>query len=93
MPRCYETILYHATSQDNIASIMREGLRPTYLGNSIICMSPTLKAAKNFGEVVIKVDVTGYKLSAFEDCLEWERFCWTKKPISPEKLSLIRGGK
>ena len=86
--RKFEKVLYHATAKENLQRIMTEGLKPTYLGNSIICMSPTPEAARNFGEVVLGVDTTGYAISCFEDCEEWERFVWTDKPIPPKRITL-----
>ena len=86
MPRCFEKVLYHGTTSVNVKSILKEGLRPTYLGNSIVCMSPTPEIAKNFGEVVLEVNTDGYDISCFEDCEEWERFVWTKEPIPPSKI-------
>ena len=91
MPRCFEKVLYHGTKPESVASIMAEGLKPTYMGE-IVCMAPTPEIAKNFGEVVLEVDVNGYDLSAFEDCLEWERFCWTKgQVIPPERIKVLDG--
>ena len=86
--RCFEDTLYHATARENVASILTGGLKPTYLG-SIVCASPTPEAAANFGEVVLRLDVTGYVLSCFDDCEDWERFIWTNAPIPPERLRVI----
>lgn len=85
--RCYEKILYHGTLASNVESILSEGLRPSGFG--IVYMSPSPEIAKNFGECVLEVNVLGYKLSCFEDCVEWERFCWTDKPIPSDKIKVI----
>lgn len=87
--RCYEKKLYHGTSPQNIEGIFEDGLKPTYLGNSIVCMSPKPEIAKNFGEVILEVNVKSYDISCFDDCEEWERFVWTDKPIRPDKLRVI----
>lgn len=87
--RKFDTMLFHGTRQENIDSILKYGLRPTYLGNSIICMSPQLEIARNFGDVILKVDTSGYKISCFDDCEEWERFVWTDSPIPPERIRLV----
>lgn len=89
MPRKFDKILYHGTNKENIPSILKEGLRPTYLGNCIICMSPNSEIAGNFGNTVLEVDVTGYKISCFEDCEGWERFVWCDKPIPPERIKVV----
>ncbi|KKM70532.1 hypothetical protein LCGC14_1439710 [marine sediment metagenome] len=84
-----EEVLYHATTPENAKSIMTEGLKPTYMGNSIICMSPTPEAAMNFGDVVLRVDTSGYKISCFDDCVEWERFVWRDAPIPPDRITIV----
>ena len=90
MPRMFDSVLYHGTKPEKIEDIMREGLKPTYLGNSIICMSPKPEIAKNFGGMVLEVNVEGYDISCFEDCEAWERFVWTKgKAIPPNRIKLM----
>lgn len=87
--RTFEKILYHGTSPSNIQSIKRYGLRPTYLGKQIICMAPTREIAQNFGDLVLEVNVEGYDITCFEDCIEWERFVWTRKNIPVSKIKFI----
>ncbi len=84
--RKYDKVLYHGTAPENVTSIMQDGLEPKYLGGSIVCMSPKAEIAGNFGEVVLAVDVRGYKISCFDDCEEWERFVWTTKAIPPSRI-------
>ncbi len=88
--RMFDKVLYHGTSRGNVRSIMQEGLRPTYLGNSIICMSPKPDIAKNFGEVVLEINTEGYKISCFDDCEDWERFVWIDMPIPPNRIKEIK---
>ena len=88
--RCFDKILYHSTAHQNVPSILIEGLKPTYLGNSIICMSPKPEIAENFGEVVLEVNTGGYDISCFDDCAEWERFVWTENSIPPSKIKVIK---
>lgn len=90
--RKFDTILFHGTRQENVDSIFKDGLKPTYMGNSIICMSPTYKGASNFGTVVLEVNVNGYDISCFEDCEKWERFVWTDRPILPERIRVVSNG-
>ncbi len=88
--RKFDRVLYHGTKPENLACIMIEGLKPTYLGDSIICMSPKADIAKNFGELVLEVDVEGYDISCFDDCEEWERFVWTNKSIPPDRIRVLK---
>lgn len=90
--RCFDKVLYHGTSPDNVKGIMENGLEPRYLGNSIICMSPKPEIAKNFGAVVLEVSVDGYEMSCFDDCVEWERFVWTMTPIPLDRIKEFRFG-
>ena len=83
----HDTILYHGTTPENAPLILLEGLKPTYM-KSIVCMSPKPEIARNFGEVVLRVNTSGYEISCFDDCEEWERFVWTDKPIPPERITL-----
>ncbi len=87
--RFFEKTLYHGTAKENVVAIFEDGLKPNGFG--IVYMSPGPELARNFGECVLRVNVTGYDLSAFEDCAEWERFCWTKEPIPPDRIE-IEGG-
>lgn len=88
--RKFDTVLYHGTKMENLDSILRDGLKPTYLGNSIICMSPRPDIAKNFGECVLMVNTEGYDISCFDDCEDWERFIWTYSPIPPDRIKVIK---
>ncbi len=87
--KCFEHTLYHGTKRKHLKRILSEGLKPTYLGNSIICMSPSIEEARHWGQAVLGVDVQGYEISCFDDCAEWERFVWTKEPISPDRLRRV----
>jgi len=80
--------LYHSTSRKNWESIKEEGLKPNGLG--IIYLSPTLKKAVLWnGQVTLEVETGDLKLTAFDDCKEWEVLCWTQSPIPPERLKEV----
>ena len=83
--------LWHSTKHENIESIMQEGLKPNSSG--IIYLSPTLSEAQSWaeklGETLIGVETGELRLTAFEDCAEWEVLCWTDKPISPEYMRVL----
>jgi len=79
-------ILYHWTYQKCLESILREGLKPkTELG--IVYLSPT-KKKPGFGryEVLLKVETGDNKLTAFDDCREWETLCWGSIPSENIKV-------
>ncbi len=72
-------ILFHATSRDNLPSILETGLRPSRLG--IVYLSPNPELAANFGDAVLEVAVPEeLSLTAFDDCEEWEVLCWGHIP-------------
>ena len=75
--------LFHQTKKENIKSIMKNGLMPNNIG--IVYLSP--RNDLNFGEVTLKVETGDNKLTAFDDCREWEVLCWGK--ISPERIEII----
>jgi len=88
-----EIPLYHYTRNKNLKSIFIEGLKPNKLGVVYLC--PTLEEAEKViasteYENIIEVDVSGYKLTAFDDCREWEILCWANTPIPPDRLMLIQ---
>lgn len=67
--------LYHWTPQKNVASILKEGLRPNGLG--IVYLMPTRTAfdRSDKGEVLLEVETGDLRLSAFDDCREDETLC------------------
>ena len=75
--------LFHQTRQENISSIMECGLIPNRVG--IIYLSPLQNAG--FGEVTLEVETDNVKLTAFEDCQDWEVLCWG--PIPPENIEVL----
>jgi hypothetical protein len=75
--------LFHQTSKKNIPFIMRQGLKPNKMG--IVYLSPMQDAG--FGEITIEVETGDNKLTAFDDCKEWEVLCWGK--IVPEDIKVI----
>ena len=80
-------ILYHYTDKSCLDSIMHEGLKPNGMG--IIYLTPNLKSCPlfRFGDVLLWVETGNAKLTAFEDCKDWEVLCWN--PIPPENITLV----
>ena len=72
--------LYHQTKKENIQSIIANGLIPNRLG--IVYLSP--RGNLNFGDITLEVETGKNKLTAFEDCKEWEVLCWGRIP--PENI-------
>ena len=68
--------LYHWTKKENIESILKEGLRPSGFG--IVYLTP--KPETYVGEVCLEVETGNLKLTAFEDCKEWEVLGWGAIP-------------
>ena len=77
-------ILYHATDHSFIDSILRYGLRPSGIG--IVYLSP--KPLTSFGNTILKVETQDLRLTAFDDCTEWEVLCWGHIP--PEDIQIFR---
>jgi RNA:NAD 2'-phosphotransferase (TPT1/KptA family) len=81
--------LYHWTKRENLESILNEGLRPNGLG--IVYLTPQPEAWKTYeqgrsdGEICLEVETGDLKLTAFDDCREWEILCWGRVP--PEDIS------
>lgn len=74
--------LFHQTSKENIEDIMKFGLIPNRAG--IVYLSP--RSDLGFGDVTIEVETDDNKLTAFDDCKEWEVLCWGKIP--PDRIRL-----
>lgn len=68
--------LYHQTSRQNLSSILEKGLIPNLIG--IVYLTPLL--GLGFGEVTLQVETGNNKLTAFEDCSDWEVLCWGRIP-------------
>ena len=77
--------LYHRTSINSVQSILEHGLRPNDIG--IVYLSPTQDTG--FGDVLFEVETGDNRLTAFEDCEDWEVLCWESIPA--EKVKLING--
>ena len=75
--------LYHWTQQKYLESIFEKGLLPNGMG--IVYLTPEPKT--DFGEVLLEVETGGNKLTAFDDCREWEIFCWGEIP--PKNIKVI----
>lgn len=72
--------LYHWTDGKNVPSILKEGLRPSSLG--IVYLTPSPEKWRPTGEVCLEVETRKLKLTAFEDCSDWEVLCWGRIPSS-----------
>ena len=75
--------LYHQTSRKNLNSILRKGLMPNKIG--IIYLTPLL--GLGFGEVTLEIETGDNKLTAFDDCSDWEVLCWGQ--IDPGNIRII----
>ena len=80
-------ILYHGINKLNLESIEQNGLRPSGLG--IVYLSPKPREAFKFGggELLLEVETGDLKLTAFEDCCDWEVLCWGH--IKPSNIKQI----
>jgi len=65
--------LYHWAKKEHINSILREGLRPSRIG--IVYLTPDPKATSGFGDTLLEVETGNLKLTAFDDCKNWEVLC------------------
>lgn len=68
--------LFHQTLKKNIPSIKKHGLRTNKTG--ILYLSP--KSNLNFGDITLTVETGNNKLTAFDDCKDWEVLCWGNIP-------------
>jgi RNA:NAD 2'-phosphotransferase (TPT1/KptA family) len=75
--------LFHQTQKKNVASILRDGLKPSRIG--IVYLSP--RSDLSFGDVTLIVETGDNKLTAFDGCEDWEVLCWGSIP--PEHISVI----
>lgn len=80
--------LYHGTQENNLPNIKQVGLIPNGIG--IVYLTPQIEVAKRFGDgkTVLEVETGNNKLTAFEDCSDWEVLCWGNIP--PENIKEIR---
>lgn len=78
--------LYHATQRKNLASILSKGLLPNRLGIVYLSPQPMLR----FGDTLLEVETGENKLTAFDDCRDWEVLCWGK--IAKRNLKVIDNG-
>ena len=75
-------ILYHQTKVENIEPILKMGLIPNGIG--IVYLSPLKNVG--FGEATLEVETGDNRLTAFDDCKEWEVLCWGK--IEPSRIRI-----
>lgn len=81
------TILFHRTKSKAVPGILREGLRPNAIG--IVYLSPKRDGSRPLqeGETLLAVTIRDQRLTAFEDCADWEVLCWGSIP--PEDIRVI----
>ena len=79
-------ILYHGTPKENIKSILQIGLKPSRIG--IVYLTPKISEARHYG-AVLEVETGNNKLTAFDDCKDWEVLCWGSIP--PESIKELIG--
>lgn len=79
--------LYHGTSPEAAEKILHEGLKPNGMG--FCYLSPQQEIARHFGTgAVLEVDPPDdMNLTAFEDCADWEVFCWGTIP--PDRIRML----
>jgi RNA:NAD 2'-phosphotransferase (TPT1/KptA family) len=75
-------ILYHTTTPERAESILREGLSTNKNGWSYL--SPKPDQWPNMGSTVLEIETGDARLTAFEDCEDWEVLCWSHIP--PENI-------
>jgi len=75
--------LYHGTDSKNLDSILSTGLCPNKLG--IVYLSP--QPTTCWGDVILEVETGDLRLTAFDDCSEWEVLCWGHVP--PENIKAL----
>lgn len=75
-------ILYHHTRAENLANILKIGLIGN--GSGIIYLTPINTPI--FGDTILKVNVEGLRLTAFDDCKDWEVLCWDE--IQPSRVRI-----
>ena len=76
-------ILFHQTKKPNVKSIMKNGLMPNSMG--IVYLSP--RNNLSFGGTTLEVETGNNRLTAFDDCKDWEVLCWGK--IEPHNIKVI----
>ena len=83
--------LFHGTTPDAWKHIEVEGLRgriPKSEGGwGLVYLAPTAESASAWGAVVLEVETGDLRLTAFQDCKEWEVLCWGEIP--PEQIRLV----
>ena len=80
--------LYHWTKKENLESILQNGLSPSGLGIVYLTPSPDkVKGLLKGDEICLEVETGKNKLTAFEECKEWEVLCWGK--IVPDKIKTL----
>lgn len=82
--------LFHGTNLAAWEQIKTQGLRgriPKSEGGwGLVYLAPTPELAAHWGEVILEVETGNLRLTAFEDCKEWEILCWGEIP--PDQVRL-----
>lgn len=81
--------LYHWTKKEYLGKILKEGLKPSGFG--IVYLSPNKDDWFDLHDtgICLEVETGDLKVTAFEDCREWERLCWGKIP--PKNIVVLSG--
>jgi len=80
--------LFHGTTPAAWERIKVEGLKA---GNEwgLVYLTPLVQEAQRYGGIVLEVETGDLRLTAFEDCKEWEVLCWSREPIPPSQIKLM----
>lgn len=62
---------------------MKDGLRLNRFG--LLYLSP--RSDLDFGDVTLEVETGDSKLTAFDDCKDWEVLCWDA--IAPQNIKVF----
>jgi len=74
--------LYHHTKAINLDSILKKGLIRNGIG--IVYLTPITTPILFGNDIVLEIDVRGLRLTAFDDCKNWEILCWDS--IEPKRI-------
>lgn len=76
--------LFHGTTPAAWEQIKEKGLKGN--GRGLVYLTPLIEEARCYGGVVLEVETGGLRLTAFEDCRDWEVLCWGTVPANQVQL-------
>lgn len=83
--------LYHWTKRTNMSSISQKGLITNKIGIVYLTPKPEKwKANPEEDDVCLEVETGNLKLTAFEDCSDWEVLCWGNIPLENITLCEVK---